>query len=240
MFHDRARIEVLGGRGGDGSLSFRREKYVPKGGPDGGDGGDGGDVVLVADADLRDLSFLARKHRFAAGRGRHGEGKGKHGARGEDVVLRVPVGTQVFDGEERLIADLAHDGGRIVVARGGLAERDLAVARREDGVVASQTGPGTGPEARAALADDDHAGLDVLAVEDLHAQPLRLRVATVLRRAEALLVRHYAFSSLFFRVEGFFAPDAASFFAAVCLAAFLPIDWISILERRLRCPFRRR
>jgi GTPase len=119
VFHDRARIEVRGGRGGDGSLSFRREKYVPKGGPDGGDGGDGGDVVLVADADLRDLAFLARKHRFTAGRGRHGEGKGKHGARGEDVVLGVPVGTQVFDGEERLIADLAHDGARIVVARGG-------------------------------------------------------------------------------------------------------------------------
>ena len=71
MFHDRARIEVRGGRGGDGALSFRREKYVPKGGPDGGDGGDGGDVVLVADAGLRDLSYFQRKRRFVAERGRH-------------------------------------------------------------------------------------------------------------------------------------------------------------------------
>jgi GTPase len=144
VFHDRARIEVRGGRGGDGSLSFRREKYVPKGGPDGGDGGDGGDVVLVADADLRDLSFLARKHRFTAGRGRHGEGKGKHGARGEDVVLRVPVGTQVFDGEERLIADLAHDGGRIVVARGGAGgagNRRFASSTRQTPRIAEVGGP---------------------------------------------------------------------------------------------------
>jgi GTP-binding protein len=119
VFHDRARIEVRGGRGGDGSLSFRREKYVPKGGPDGGDGGSGGDVVLVADRDLRDLSFFQRKRRFTAGRGMHGQGKQKHGRDGEDVELRVPVGTQVFDAEGRLLADLAHDDARITVAHGG-------------------------------------------------------------------------------------------------------------------------
>jgi GTP-binding protein len=119
LFHDRARIEVRGGRGGDGSLSFRREKYVPKGGPDGGDGGDGGDVVLVADADLRDLSFFQRKRRFTARRGAHGEGKNKHGRAGDDVELRVPVGTQVFDEEGRLLADLAHPDARVTVAHGG-------------------------------------------------------------------------------------------------------------------------
>ena len=119
MFHDRVRIEVRGGRGGDGSLSFRREKYIPKGGPDGGDGGSGGDVVLVADRDLRDLSFFQRKRRFTAGRGIHGQGKQKHGRDGEDVELRVPVGTQVFDAEGRLLADLAHDDARITVAQGG-------------------------------------------------------------------------------------------------------------------------
>jgi GTP-binding protein len=119
MFHDRARIEVRGGRGGDGSLSFRREKYVPKGGPDGGDGGSGGDVVLLAEPDLRDLSFFQRKRRFTAGRGVHGQGKLKHGRDGEDVELRVPVGTQVFDEEGRLLADLAHGEARITVARGG-------------------------------------------------------------------------------------------------------------------------
>jgi GTP-binding protein len=119
VFHDRARIEVHGGRGGDGSLSFRREKYVPKGGPDGGDGGPGGDVVLVADPDLRDLSFFQRKRRFIAERGRHGEGKNKHGRSGESVELRVPIGTQVFDAEGRLLADLAHPAARVTVAHGG-------------------------------------------------------------------------------------------------------------------------
>jgi GTPase len=120
LFHDRARIEVRGGRGGDGSLSFRREKYVPKGGPDGGDGGDGGDVLLVADPDLRDLSFFQHKRRFTAGRGVHGQGKNKHGRSGNDVELRVPVGTQVFDEEGRLLADLAHPDARVTVAQGGV------------------------------------------------------------------------------------------------------------------------
>ncbi|HEY3106593.1 MAG TPA: GTPase ObgE [Gaiellaceae bacterium] len=120
MFHDRARIEVRGGRGGDGALSFRREKYVPKGGPDGGDGGDGGDVVLVADPDLRDLSFFQRKRRFVGGRGGHGRGANKHGRAGESVELRVPVGTQAFDAEGRLLADLAHPGARATLAHGGL------------------------------------------------------------------------------------------------------------------------
>jgi GTP-binding protein len=119
MFSDRAQIHVKAGRGGDGGLSFRREKYVPKGGPDGGDGGNGGDVVLVADPDRRDLSFFQRKRRFEGGRGVHGQGKNKHGADGETVELRVPVGTQVLDEEGRLVVDLAHPGARAVVARGG-------------------------------------------------------------------------------------------------------------------------
>jgi GTP-binding protein len=119
VFHDRARIEVRGGRGGDGALSFRREKYVPKGGPDGGDGGNGGDVVLVADPDLRDLSFFQRKRRFTAGRGRHGEGSNRHGRGGDSVELRVPIGTQAFDLEGRMLADLAHAGARVTAAHGG-------------------------------------------------------------------------------------------------------------------------
>ena len=120
MFHDRARIQVKGGRGGDGALSFRREKYVPKGGPDGGDGGHGGDVLLVADRDLRDLAFFKRKQRFTGERGRHGEGSNRRGADGESVELRVPVGTQIFDENRRLVADLAHVSARVTVARGGL------------------------------------------------------------------------------------------------------------------------
>src|SRR5437763_582348 len=108
MFSDRARIHVQAGRGGDGALSFRREKYVPKGGPDGGDGGRGGDVVLVANSDLRDLSRFRRERWFKGGRGGHGGGSGKHGADGDRIELPVPVGTQVFDADGNLIVDLAH------------------------------------------------------------------------------------------------------------------------------------
>ena len=118
MFHDRARITVQAGRGGDGGLSFRREKFVPKGGPDGGDGGRGGDVVLIADPDLRDLSSLGSKRVFKAGRGAPGRGSGKHGGDGADVELHVPVGTQVFT-DHQIVADLAAPGARVVVARGG-------------------------------------------------------------------------------------------------------------------------
>ena len=119
MFHDRARISVNAGRGGDGALSFRREKHVPKGGPDGGDGGPGGDVVLVSDPDLRDLSSFRARQRFRAGKGGSGGGSGKHGAAGADVELRVPAGTQVLDEKDRLVADLAAPRARVVLARGG-------------------------------------------------------------------------------------------------------------------------
>lgn len=123
MFDDRARIHVQAGRGGDGSLHFRREKHVPKGGPDGGDGGPGGDVVLVADPNLRDLSAFRAKRRFKAGAGEPGRGALKHGASGEAVEIRVPVGTQVLDEDGQLIADLAAPAARIVAARGGIAGR---------------------------------------------------------------------------------------------------------------------
>ena len=136
---------MKGGRGGDGAISFRREKYVPKGGPDGGDGGDGGDVELLADGDLRDLSFFQRKRRFAGGRGRHGEGSNRHGANGEPVDLRVPVGTQVFDEHGRLIADLAHPGARATIAhggQGGAGNRRFATSRQQAPRVAEIGTPG--------------------------------------------------------------------------------------------------
>jgi GTP-binding protein len=119
VFHDKARITVSAGRGGDGSIHFRREKYVPKGGPDGGDGGPGGDVVLVADARRRDLSGFRPNQKLRAGRGGAGGGRLSSGERGEDAVLEVPIGTQVLDEEGRLVADLAHPGARAVVAKGG-------------------------------------------------------------------------------------------------------------------------
>jgi GTPase len=123
MFSDRARIHVQAGRGGDGALSFRREKHVPKGGPDGGDGGPGGDVVIVADPDLRDLSAFRARQWFKAGKGGAGGGSGKHGASGEDVELRVPLGTQVLDGDEQLVADLVGPRARVVLAQGGAGGR---------------------------------------------------------------------------------------------------------------------
>jgi GTPase len=126
VFHDRSQIHVEAGRGGDGALSFRREKYVPKGGPDGGDGGRGGDVVVVADPTLRDLSTLQRIRWVNAGKGGSGRGSRKHGADGDDAEIRVPLGTQVLDGEGRLVADLTSPDARLVVARGGSGGRGNA------------------------------------------------------------------------------------------------------------------
>jgi GTPase len=134
VFADRATVYVQAGRGGDGCISFRREKFVPKGGPDGGDGGDGGDVELVADPDLRDLSRFRQASHFRSQRGTHGKGAGKAGRRGEGLELRVPVGTQVrIRDTDELIADLAHPGARVTVARGGgggAGNRHYATARR--------------------------------------------------------------------------------------------------------------
>jgi GTPase len=125
MLTDHASIHVEAGRGGDGAMSFRREKYVPKGGPDGGDGGNGGDVVVVADPELRDLSSLARRRRIAADRGGSGRGARKHGADGGDAAIHVPVGTQVLE-DGALVVDLAHPGARAVLARGGAGGRGNA------------------------------------------------------------------------------------------------------------------
>src|SRR3954452_6871124 len=122
MFHDHTTIHVAAGRGGDGGLSFRREKFVPKGGPDGGDGGRGGDVALVADPDLRDLSGFRVGKGYKAGRGENGRGARKHGANGADVELRLPVGTQVLQ-DGQLVADLVAPGARVIVARGGSGGR---------------------------------------------------------------------------------------------------------------------
>lgn len=125
MFSDRAKINVTAGRGGNGCVSFRREKYVPRGGPNGGDGGDGGDVWLQADSDLRDLHYFTRHIHFKAGNGEHGQGSNKAGARGDDLVIRVPVGTRVF-ADGRLIGELDFDGQRVLVARGGRGGRGNA------------------------------------------------------------------------------------------------------------------
>ncbi|HKE55515.1 MAG TPA: GTPase ObgE [Pyrinomonadaceae bacterium] len=120
MFIDRAKIHVQGGDGGNGVTAFRREKFVPRGGPSGGDGGRGGDVTLVADSSLNTLLHLRYNPRHIAGRGLHGEGSNRSGRDGADLVVKVPVGTQIFDastGEQ--LYDLANDRAEWKVARGG-------------------------------------------------------------------------------------------------------------------------
>ena len=120
MFIDRAKIHVQGGDGGNGVTAFRREKFVPRGGPSGGDGGRGGDVILVADASLNTLLHLRYNPRHIADRGLHGEGSNRSGREGADSTVHVPVGTQIFDAETgELLHDLNRDGDRWLAARGG-------------------------------------------------------------------------------------------------------------------------
>ena len=120
MFIDRAKIHVQGGDGGNGVTAFRREKFVPRGGPSGGDGGRGGDVYVRADASLNTLLHLRYNPRHIAPRGLHGEGSNRSGREGEDLVVHVPVGTQVFDADTGdLLCDLSVDGMTYRAARGG-------------------------------------------------------------------------------------------------------------------------
>jgi len=119
-FLDQAKIFVRSGDGGGGSVSFRREKFIEYGGPDGGDGGKGGDVWIEAADGLNTLIDYRYQQHFKAKTGGHGMGRNRHGANGEDIVLKVPVGTQVYDEDrEELLLDLAEPGARALLARGG-------------------------------------------------------------------------------------------------------------------------
>ena len=120
MFVDRAKIFVASGHGGSGCVSFRREKFLPKGGPDGGDGGDGGSVIVVGDSHLRSLLDFKGVKQFRAQRGEHGKGSNRHGKKGKDVIIRVPLGTLIYDeATGELLADIRSTEDRVVVARGG-------------------------------------------------------------------------------------------------------------------------
>ena len=124
FFVDEVDIAVFGGAGGNGCVSFRREKYTPKGGPDGGNGGDGGSVHLLADAQYNTLQHLAGKHHWRAERGRQGMGKNRCGRRGKDLIVRVPTGTIIRDTEHgTVLKDLAAEGDRVCVAAGGRGGR---------------------------------------------------------------------------------------------------------------------
>src|SRR5215813_11953614 len=119
-FFDEARIEVIAGKGGDGSASFRREKFVPMGGPDGGDGGRGGSIVAVADSNLNTLIDYRYTRIFRAKAGENGRGRDQNGKGADDIVLRVPVGTVIRDADSGdVIADLAKNGERVTLAQGG-------------------------------------------------------------------------------------------------------------------------
>ncbi|HEY3594928.1 MAG TPA: GTPase ObgE [Polyangiaceae bacterium] len=123
-FIDECRLRVIAGDGGNGAVAFRREKYVPKGGPSGGDGGRGGDVVLIGDPGMSTLYDLVHSHTVRAERGEHGLGKDMYGRQGEDLEVRVPVGTQVFNAETgELSFDITTGGQREIVARGGRGGR---------------------------------------------------------------------------------------------------------------------
>lgn len=118
MFIDEAEIYVKAGKGGDGAVSFRREKFVPKGGPDGGDGGDGGDVIIVVDNHSHGLAQYNREKRFLAKNGQSGMGSNMHGKNAPDLILRVPAGTQIYYNNE-LLFDLTKENEQIILAKGG-------------------------------------------------------------------------------------------------------------------------
>ena len=120
MFIDRVTVEIEAGRGGDGCLSFRREKYVPRGGPDGGDGGDGGSIIVVAQPGVDSLAELTHRKHWRAERGEHGMGSNRHGRSAQDMTIHVPPGTLLIDAEgEFVLKDLSESGAQVVAARGG-------------------------------------------------------------------------------------------------------------------------
>jgi len=119
MFIDEAQIYIKAGKGGDGAVSFRREKFVPKGGPDGGDGGNGGDIYMEVDNHCHGLAQYNREKNFYAENGQNGMGAKKSGKGGEDLILRVPAGTQVYDSKRNLLYDLTQKGTKILIAEGG-------------------------------------------------------------------------------------------------------------------------
>ena len=149
MFIDEVRIFVQAGRGGDGVCSFRREKFVPRGGPDGGDGGHGGNVVAVASRHLNTLLELRYQQRYKAKAGGHGGGSNKHGRNGTDVVINVPVGTIITDEESgEVLGDLTDHEQRQVVARGGRGGRGNAHFATPTNRAPIRCDPATGGEER--------------------------------------------------------------------------------------------
>jgi len=148
-FVDEASIRVEAGDGGDGCISFRREKFIPRGGPDGGDGGDGGSVFLIGDTNLNTLVDFRHQRRLRAERGRGGMGRNRTGRSGEDLLVRVPIGTRVQDEETgEPIGELLHEGERMLVAQGGFHGIGNARFKSSTNRAPRQSTPGTPGERR--------------------------------------------------------------------------------------------
>jgi GTP-binding protein len=148
LFIDRAKIQVIAGDGGNGCLAFRREKFVPRGGPSGGDGGKGGDVYIECSERVNTLLHFQYKRIFKAQRGRHGEGDKRHGKDGLDVIILVPPGTQVFkEPEHQLLNDFSHPGERLKMAAGGRGGRGNARFATSTNQAPRRTEPGEAGEA---------------------------------------------------------------------------------------------
>ncbi len=149
MFIDEAEIKVEAGKGGDGCVSFRREKYVARGGPDGGDGGDGGSVIMVAEEGVDSLAPLVHRSQWAASPGQRGSGAGCHGRSAEDLVIPVPPGTVIFDARHgHVLDDLATPGQRAVVAQGGKGGKGNIRFKSATNRAPRQSTPGEPGEAR--------------------------------------------------------------------------------------------
>lgn len=152
MFVDRVEIKIAAGNGGSGCSSFRRERYVPRGGPDGGDGGNGGSVIIVARNGVNNLSALAQRKSWRASSGKHGQGSNQRGRNGEDLIIEVPPGTVIVDSREQLvIKDLSADGQEVVAARGGRGGRGNTHFKSSTNRAPRETEPGGEGEAFALL-----------------------------------------------------------------------------------------
>ena len=211
MFYDKAKVFVSGGHGGNGVVAFRREKYVPKGGPSGGDGGRGGSVIFRADEGLRTLIDFRYQRHYRAERGTHGEGSKRHGRNGEDLVVRVPTGTVVRDAETgALVGDLTYHGQEITVAQGGRGGRgNTSFASSQNRVPSFAEKGEPGEEREIALE------LKLLADVGLVGYP-NVGKSSIISRVSAARpkIENYHFTTLVPNLGTVYLPEAGSFVMA--------------------------
>lgn len=235
-FIDEVIIEVEGGKGGDGCVSFRREKCLPKGGPDGGDGGKGGDVYLVADEGLNTLADFRHQRDFRAGNGKPGMGKQRTGKSGEDLYIKVPVGTLVYDGETgELLGDLTRHGQKLLIAsggRGGLGNAHFKSSTNQAPRIATPGKPGEKRRLRLEL--KVLADIGLLGLPNAGKSSLLRRISSARPK-----VAHYPFTTLYphlgvVRVaayKGFVVADIPGIIDGAAQGAGLGIQFLKHLAR---------